>query len=244
LIDWAIPVVYARDPNMALCVKSEKALTVPNTSVRSSSRRAIQGREVKVAVWDIDNVFPSLSETLERMNGAQSHFGFELTSLSVPVDAWDLEQRAEDGTPYLWAEKFARRIQRMTVELRVNLLACVTRHWLRDDHWLNLYGWWPGGKKPPVVIFSCAGFEDLAAEGPDTDHAIANVTVTALAGFYGQMDSHKSGPQDCPLSFNENRDFKYLTGPQKFHKACRDKLKKKIPKELAALEAILKLVQE
>ncbi|MDR4485324.1 MAG: CHAT domain-containing protein [Nitrospirales bacterium] len=239
LIDWAVPVVYARDPNMALCVKPDR-IQVSSTGVRAATRRAIQGRSVRVAVWDIDNVFPSIDHTLESMNDMQSVFGFELVTLSAPIDAWDLEKRTEEGTPYLWAEKLARRLGRMPIELRVNILACITRHWLRDDDWLNLYGWWPVNKKPPVVIFSCAGFDELAPEGPETDRVIANISVTMLAGFLGQMDSHKRGAKDCPLAFDEGRDLELLAGPQVFDQNCHAKLKKKIPTELAALKVLLK----
>jgi hypothetical protein len=164
------------------------------------------------------------------MNDAQSTFGFELAALSVPIDAWDLDQRAYDGTPYLWADKLASRLKDMTVELRVNLLACITRHWLRDNNWLNLYGWWPGGQEPPVVIFTCAGFDDLAPAGPETDRAIANVTVTALAGFFGNLDSHTRGAKECPLAFNQDRDLAHLTGRQAFDSRCRARLKKALPK--------------
>ena len=90
------------------------------------------------------------------------------------------------------------------------------------------------------MIFSCAGFDDLKAEGPDTDRAIANVIVTALAGFFGELGSHERGAQDCPLFHNPQRKFEHLTGAQKFDKGCRAKLKKKLPKELPALEALLK----
>ena len=240
LIDWAVPVVYARDPNMALCERPDNPSMTPTTSIRATSRRATTGRQVRVAVWDIDDVFPSLDRTLERMNAAQSVFGFELVDMSTPLDVWDLDERASDGTPYLRAERLAHRLESKTVELRANVLACVTRHWLRDDDWLNLYGWWPVSGKPPVVIFSCAGFDDLKAEGPETDRAIANVTVTALAGFFGRMGSHERGAQDCPLFHNPLRKFQHLTGAQAFDKGCRAKLKKKLAKELPALEALLK----
>lgn len=238
-IDWAVPVVYARDPNMALCAKRD-LVRAESTAVRGASRRAIQDRPTRVAVWDIDNVFPSLDRTLERMNASQATFGFELVSLSIPIDAWDLDQRADDGTPYLWADKLARRLERFTVELRVNILACITRHWLRDDDWLNLYGWWPANKKPPVLIFSCAGFDDLPAVGPDTDRAITNVTASGLAGMLANTGSHERGAKDCPLYFDEDRDLARLTAIQNFDQRCHKLLKKKIPKELAALEALLK----
>ena len=237
LIDWAVPVVYARDANQALCAKPAKAIKVPTTDVRTTSRRATTGRPTRVAVWDIDDVFPALDRTLERMNGAQNVFGFELVDMSVPLDVWDLE--AEAGTPYLCAERLATRLQSKTVELRVNLLACVTRHWMRDTDWLNLYGWWPDNRKPPVMIFSCAGFDDLAAEGPETDRAIANSMVCGLAGFFGEIGTHERGPKDCPMYFNKNRDVKHLIGQQKLDPSCRKKLSQKMRSQLPALDALL-----
>ena len=121
------------------------------------------------------------------------------------------------------------------------MLACVTRHWLRDNEWLNLYGWWPDDRKPPVVFFSVAGFDELKPEGPDTDRAIANALVTGLAGFYGQTGTHSSGAKDCPLAFNENRDFEHMAGPQKFDASCRRKLASKLGAKLEALDSLLKV---
>jgi len=126
------------------------------------------------------------------------------------------------------------------MELGVEVLACVTRHWMRDDNWLNLYGWWPGGRKPPLIIFSIAGFEELAPEGLETDRAIANATVTGLAGFYGDMDGHTRPPKDCPMWFNQGRLYNHLAGQQKFDAACRKVLKPKLGPKFGALEALLK----
>ena len=115
---------------------------------------------------DVDDVFPSLDCTLQTMNAAQPLFGFELVDMSLPLDVWDLE--SNPGTPYLRAEQLAHRLRNKTVELQVNVLACITRHWLRDDEWLNIHGWWPNGGKPPVLIFSIAGLDELGSEGSET----------------------------------------------------------------------------
>jgi hypothetical protein len=241
MIDWAVPVVYARDPNMTLSVRPAGLTELAPARLRAPSRRAIAPRPVEVAVWDIDNVFPALKNTLERLTGAQEQFGFELVDLSAPIDAWDLEEKADDGTPYLWAEKLATRLSRMPLDLHVNVLACVTRHWLRDDETLNVYGWWPEKGEAPVLIFSVAGFEGLAPEGAATDRAIANVLVTGLAGYLGGIDAHSGGAKDCPMWANDKRDIKHIVAPQKFDRGCRAKVAKAIPKELPALEALLKV---
>jgi hypothetical protein len=239
IIDWAVPVVYTRDPNMVLCARPEKPSTTPATVVRGDTRRAMRERPVRVAVWDSDNVFPLLEPTLQRMNDVQKMFGFELVALSVPIDAWDLENRAEeDDTPYLWAEKLAHRLGSTAAELQVDVLACVTKHWMRNDEYLNLYGWWPAERKPPVVVFSVAGL-DLPASGPETDRAIANVAVSVLAGFFADVGTHFRSPKDCPLFFDRDRDVDVLTGRQKFDKTCRAMLKREMPAQLPALESLL-----
>jgi hypothetical protein len=236
-IDWAVPVLYARDPNAVLCPPRTVEMSTPATGLRASARRRSTAiRNVRVGVWDMDNVFPGLEKTVTAMNRAQSVFGFELVELSVPLGVWDLD--SDKTKRYLWAEHLAERLQRMPMELGVDVLACGTRHWLRDDNWLNLYGWWPGGRKPPIIIFSIAGFDELPPEGPETDRAIANVMVTGLAGFYGDVDSHTRS-KDCPLSFNENRELEHLVGQQKFDAACRKKLKPKLKEKFDALEALL-----
>jgi len=238
LIDWAVPVLYARDPGMRLCAPSAAPSIAPLTSARASRRRAAARRESEVAVWDVDDVFPSLERTLAVMNQAQPVFGFDLVDMSVPLDAWDVNRR--EGANFLWAEHVARRLQVKAAELGADILACITRHWLRDDDWLYLYGWWPEDQTPPVVIFSVAGFDLLEPEGLDTNRAIANVMVTGLAGFFGNVGTHASGAKNCPLAFNEARKLEHLVAPQKFDARCRRRLKGRLGRKLAALDALLK----
>jgi len=237
-IDWAVPVVYARDPHATLCSVPKMPMRAPIAGVTRSVRRSTAGHTTRIAVWDMDEVFPSLGKTLETMNSAQSVFGFELAKLSVPLGVWDVDSDPDHA--YLWAEHLAERLQRMPMELGVEVLACVTRQWLRDDNWLNLFGWWPANHEPPIMIYSVAGFGEISAEGPDTDRALANAAVAGLAGFFGNMDTHKRPPKDCPLSFNEDRDLNGLVGRLKFDSVCRKKLKPMLKDKFDALEALLK----
>jgi hypothetical protein len=235
-IDWAVPVLYARDANATICTPSKKSSTTRTTAVSATSRRSTRGHASRIGVWDMDNVFPKLGQTLTAMNQAQSEFGFEIVDLSVPLGVWDLESMK--GRPYLWAERLAHRLERMPMELGVEVLACVTRHWMRDDEWLNLYNWGVDGT--PIVIFSIAGFDELPVEGPETNRAIANNMVTALGGLYGKVKEHYKGAKDCPLWFDPERKFETLVGQQKFDANCRKKLKSKLGKKFDALEALLK----
>ncbi len=59
-IDWAVPVVYARDANATLCAPSKTPMRAPTTGIRASARRSTVAHVVCIAVWDMDNVFPAL----------------------------------------------------------------------------------------------------------------------------------------------------------------------------------------
>ncbi|MDY6945021.1 MAG: CHAT domain-containing protein [Pseudomonadota bacterium] len=242
-IDWAVPVVYARSPSMVFCRPPGTAAASHKRAVRKQTVKSKQTMQpVKVAVWDMDDAFPSLLETLERMNVAQPQFYFDNANVSTPLDIWDLSERSPDDGPYLHAEKLARRIRGMTARLGVEVLGCITRHWMRSSDTLNIFGWWEGDKKSSVLIFSCAGFDDLPPEGPKTDRVIANVTVTALAGYLSNLGTHDKGDRHCPFYYNAERDFSLMVGRQKFDESCRDKVLKKLGSEqLAALDKLLTL---
>ena len=240
LIDWAVPVVYARDPNAALCARRGDASTMPDARVRRGSRRRARVREYRIAVWDIDDVFPALQRTLDQMTGAQEVFELELVDMSVPLDAWDLGR--PDEAPYLNAERLAGRLKGKAVELDADLLCCVTRHRMRAEGKGDRFSWWPTDHDPRVALFSVAGFGQIQAQGPDTDRAIANATVSALAGFFGEMVPHPRGAKDCPMARHEKRDLRQVVGRLKFDAHCRRLLRKVAPEGrfLPALEALLK----
>ncbi len=238
-IDWAVPVVYARDPGLHICPRPSQSTAAPTTAKTRST--TMPRRAFEVAVWDTDNAFPGLDATVARLNSTQHHFGFERENLSLPLDAWWMKQKAPDGSPYLWADKLAERFARVPLELRVNALVCVTRHWMYGSGDRNIFAWWPDNDSDPgIMILSFAGFDELLAEGPLTDRAIANLLVTTLAGYLGDTGTHDRSPRNCPLYYNPKRNFEILTNAQAFDKTCRAKLSKKLGPAFVALESICK----
>lgn len=237
-IDWAVPVVYARDPSMVLC-EQPLAPTQAPAAASGAPRRQRNRTAVRIGVWDIDSVFPALQGTLRRMNEAQGVFDFELMDFSAPLDIWDVEERALDQTPYLWAEKLATRMAPSLVGQGMRMLACITRHWLRDDTTLNLYGWVSSDRRPPMAVMSFAGFDELRAEGARTDRALANLLVSLIAEFDCGLDVHTKGDHACPMWENRPRDLEQITGPQRFDTSCRRKLAKDHARELEAFNALL-----
>jgi hypothetical protein len=234
-IDWAVPVLYARDPNATMCVPPPARSAAPATVARERTRRAMKSRSKRVAVWDVDDVFPELEQTLDKMNAAQDYVGYALVDMPAPLDMW--RHAAES---YVRAEHLAERLKSRPAELGVDLLVCATRHKLADSEYENLYGWWPKEKQPAIAILSVAGFELLQPSGPETDRVIANAMVAAMAGFFGDMNTHH-GRSKCPLFFNEEREFKLLAGAQAFDARCRKTLLRKHRDLLLALERLLQL---
>lgn len=238
-IDWAVPVLYARDPNLGLCPEPAQRQRMPITRVRASVRRSTRAHSKRIAVWDMDNVFPALDSTLATMSTAQRSFGFRLAELSVPLDVWDLSSNG--GTTYLWAERLEERLRGAPMELGVDLLACITRHWMRSDDWLNIYGFTAAKGEPPISILSVAGFDQLPVRGRETDRVIANLMTAALAEYFGDAQTHAKGNRRCPLHFNQQRSYAHLAERQRFDAGCRAQLRKQVGTELASLEILLNL---
>ncbi len=238
-IDWAVPVLYARDPNSRLSAKRQvDRRTMPSPAVRASAHRNVAQHKVRIAVWDTHSQFPALSSTLERINEAQTVFDFEIVDLSVPVDTWHMEENKR----YLDADWFAERLAPQISQIGFHYMSAIVDEWMACDlgtkkPQYDIYGWWPSPEKPPVLIFST---KELALEpkGPATDHAIANVAVRGIASYMGEA-SHDKPPRDCPNYYNSQRKLEVLTGRQKFCKPCADKLRAAHPEEFKALNLIL-----
>jgi hypothetical protein len=185
--------------------------------------------------------FPQLRATLDRMNQAQTYYGFEVVDLSVPMDAWYFYK----GTRYLDADRFGDRLAPQIPQLGVGYLVAIADEPMAydtttDKVTLNAYGWWPSADKPPVLIFSTSGL-GLLPSGPATDRAIANLTVSGIEGYVMDIDSHSRGPVTCPNYYNPDRKLEVLTGVQRFCKQCADRLKKKkvSPQQIKAFNALL-----
>jgi hypothetical protein len=235
-IDWAVPVVYARDPNARLAPSQRSdRRAMPSAAVRMSDRQGIARHKVRVAVWDASSQFPDLKATLERMNAVQSYYGFEIVDLTVPLDAWHMK----DGTRYLDANRFADRLAPLISQLGVHYISAIVNERMACDvatgrPIYDIYAWWP-----PVVIFSSRGL-GLEPRGQATHRVIANVTVAGIAGYLmDELDAHKE-PRSCPNFYNPSKDLTILTDRQKFCSHCSRELNQlRRADERKALNAIL-----
>ncbi len=236
-IDWAVPVVYARDPCLQLCAPpaaGARPAALPQTTRRA--RQATAGHARRVAVWDVDHLFPQLESTLLRMSHAQDRFGFLAVDISAPLGTWQLTGVSGRQAPYLHADHVAAKLRNKVPELGVDFLACVTRHRLYSADEKDVYAWWDRDAR--VMLFSTRGYP-LPPSGPETDRAIANAVVGALAAVLGDSDYHDKGDACCPLYYNAERLYARLVERLEFDADCRRHLRKAAPGDLPALETLL-----
>jgi len=239
-IDWAVPVVYARDPEGRICVQRELTRDVMRTPlVASSARSATDLHEFRVAVWDVNHIFPDLQNTIRRMNEAQSRFGFEVVDISIPLGAW---QHVKGNGLQLNANIAARGLNNKRQELGVDFLFCIVGKLItyEEDGEINTgYNcWWSDAGKENIIIFAAA-YENQPTHGLEADHLVGNAVVQGLTGILADTGTHPRGSKHCPLYWNNERDMSLDIAPQHFDKNCERKLKKKIPKDLPALKALL-----
>ena len=146
LIDWAVPVVYARDPNSRLCVRPAvpAASAMPIAPAAEASRRtAAPATQRHVAVWDIDRALPGLPETLGRLSNATTTF--TRADISAPLDAFDYSTSSRRVA----AEILATRLSGKPAELHANLLVGLTTEKLSGA---NDRIWAPTASVPVAVV--------------------------------------------------------------------------------------------
>ena len=246
VIDWAVPVIYARDPDHRLCERIDR--TTPLKRARravprsSRSRKAGIERPNSVGVADLARFFPGLSAMVVRLNDVQDQFEFREVEVTTPIGVFERNQ--EEGRNFLNAERFAEKLRHKPNALGVHILSCITHWWMCDDDTLNIYGWWSSRKDLSVLVFSTAGLA-LPAEGAEAGRALANGLVAGLAAQMIESQSklemiHDRTPSSCPFYYNEDRDIQSVTGRLRFDTRCRKRLKAKLPrKTVSAFEELL-----
>jgi hypothetical protein len=242
-IDWAVPVLYTRNPRANLAPRvhaggSGRPEAPPITTSKRS--RAIAGHTRTIGVWDVAHDFPELETTLAQLNAAQTRFGFQLVNLSAPIGTWRIKLDGKHRV-YLMANKVVERLQHKPQEYGLDGLICITNQplWGKDKGRVvsDLYAWWDEPKRP-VMLISTAGFE-MPTTGPVIEKAISNTIALCLAGQLSQMNAHPGGPSESLFFRNDARSPEIIAGQRKLERSCREKLKAKIPKDLSAIEALL-----
>jgi hypothetical protein len=239
-IDWAVPVVFARNPGDRLALKNERALEGLATSQRqrvvadTAQRRAVtagKGREI-IGLWDVHHALPHLDRIAVRLTTVQDAYIFKPVSVIAPLGTWQREK--SEGVAYLNAEEVVKRLKDKPRELGVTRLIAFTHFPLRDRETLNLYAWddYPKGN---ISILSTYELLDQVKPPLSIERMVAN----AVATFIVSLPSHKAGPKNCVNFYNDDREIESIAGPLRVCPKCRKRLAKDRAK-LAVVEKLLK----
>ena len=240
-IDWAVPVVFARDPADKLCARTAGAgFQATPEAVNRARRRAMPDRK-RVALWDVQRIIPNLEAIANRLTNTQSVYSFESVSISAPLGTWRREvppetKRAKDekALAYINAQRVIERLFEKPRELGVALLIAFTNLPLTDDEGTEgLYAWDDDVARIGIFSFNC--FIDQIKPPYTLDRAIAN----AVAGFIGSLPSHTRGPKTCPFYYNDDVEIEYIAGPLTVCAADVKKLRKRDESKVKVLEALL-----
>jgi len=243
-IDWAVPVVYARDPALRIF----EPVSVPQTSARTRARMrpTLAPGVDRIGLWDVNNVLPSLESIAQKLNN-QDRYHFDVADLSAPVGTWRLvpgKQQGKGPAPpqgIIQGDEVAKKLSSQASSLGYDRLFCITSFALGGNvqrEYLEGLALWNDDPEKRIAIISGARILRLFNEEYPLGRFLADMIVSALCDDL----EHEIGSKNCP-----NYDVKnawllpdaawrqYVAGKQKLCGKCRHKLGDKTK----ALSAIL-----
>lgn len=232
-IDWAVPVVFARNPAERIRVEKQPVRVEREEPAGGRSVRR-SGRRIQVALWDVQRMIPKLEEIADTLTRVQDCFEFRVVNLTAPLGTWRVERddRKGKGKAYLIAEHVVERIGDKPREFGVDRLIAVTNLPLKSSKKSDLQVWESQDKR--IAINSIYGFLDLLAPPRLTiEHLITNVVTTSLC----DLKNHKSGTKTCLMYENPPADPS-IAGQLVLCGACKTRLQKS-PEEISWIEAML-----
>jgi hypothetical protein len=229
-IDWAVPVVFARNPRDRLVTGGPTTAAGPAQvmSRRASGRRSGERRAVQVALWDVNHALPRLEQIAADLTRAQTTFGFDVVDVSAPVGTWRLSKNES----YLDADDIYEKLSHTPTRLGVNWLVCLTTFKLKSGTARDLIV--DVDEEQRIGIISVADIlRDLSAPETTLERLVGNLLAFTLC----DLPYHKAGPKDCPSYYNEERDLRWSAGRLKFCRKCSLHLPRDLKESVTAMVA-------
>jgi hypothetical protein len=203
-IDWAVPVVYARNPGRMIYTEEEKATvaTSMKLSARTTRPALCKGfKGTKVGLWDVNNVLPQLDDFAARLNDLQTDFCFQSVEVSAPLGTWRRKVSHPDGAGgYINGAEVASKLKDHVASLGVNRLICITVFALADDERQGLALWNEDQSQRVSIVSGDLIFAHIDNPRTGLNRFLANMLVSALCG----LEEHKNGPPDCPNDYPDS----------------------------------------
>lgn len=238
-IDWAVPVVFARNPADRLTeYRAGAAREIEHQQkvqleADRTQRRSLQGPDKgrdRIGLWDVHRTIPGLDKIADKLTAVQQEFILKAVSITAPLGTWRREKAK--GVAYLNAEDVAERLKGKPRELGLDRLIAFTIFPLRDEEESGLISW--DDAKNEICIFSTYELLESIQPPLSIDRMVAN----AVAWFVSRLETHQK-PRNCVSYRNDEVDIKYIAGPLQLCDRCRRKLKGK-PALRNATEQLLK----
>ncbi len=236
-IDWAVPVLFARNPDDVLVPHADTSATAiarmtdlaPATTARRSLTRSTKPT---IAIWDLNYVIPELNRVVQRLNDAQEVFVFERANLTAPLGTWRRSRQRNTQHAVLDAAEVETKLKPTLERLGVAQLCCITTMAL-----------WSDGKESLSASVSDDGRISIVSTGGRLEKMHAPYTIerflaNALAFSLSEVSTHSIGPKNCPGYYNNEEDIRWDAGPLELCRQCAGKIKK--PTRRAAIKGILR----
>ena len=238
-IDWAVPVVFARNPadQLATCktTAGEQVIAAQKDRVADSRarRNALPAHERRIimGLWDVHHALPGFDAIAARLTAVQDKYLFKSVSFVAPLGTW--QRQKNEGIAYLNAPQVARRLHEKPKELGLQRLVAMTSFPVSDGKTPDLFVW-DDDVDHRISVVSTHGFLEQLRPPLDVEHMIAD----AVAFLIGGMEAHKGGAKNCPFYYNGECAIEFIAGQLQLCAACRRKLKKD-PETTKAIEKIL-----
>jgi hypothetical protein len=243
-IDWAVPVVYARNPGRMIYSETEanhvmKRLKSSFSKSATQVCRGFQG--VKIGLWDVNNVLPHLDQFCAKISKVQSNFCFQTVDVSAPIGTWRTQppvgkEVAMQGT--IHGDEVAEKLRDHVSSLGVDRLICITAFALSDNADDGLALWNQDPMQTVSIISGDMVFNQPEQPYPLLDRFLANMIVSALCGIEGHDDPPPNCPQHNPGPGEKDlvSRFKNNTAKCEFCPKCVEKFGAKA----SSMNAILK----
>jgi hypothetical protein len=206
-LDWAVPMLFARDPDLRLCAPdsdAEPPKPPPGHRKTAGGVRRLP-KKLSVGVTDLDWHFPDLRRYLDHFTKAQGAFVFAEVRDVAPLSAWT----SVKGAGHLDAEGFGRFLEKRRKTSRADLLCCFTKAPLGKE-----------GKVQRGLDFVCTGAACIISlsgeEIPVTGHAsmewvARQIVRSILNGLLGMEpgDSLEGALEACG---KRKKDAKLIAG--------------------------------
>ncbi|MBA5872960.1 MAG: CHAT domain-containing protein [Nitrospira sp. CR1.2] len=213
-IDWAVPVVFARNPAQHLCLPRTAADYERTRSAAVRSRRRAVGDRIRIGIWNAHRMIPHLPDICEHLTQVQTRYAFETVSFPAPIGTWRREQEKDQA--FVVAETLYDRLKTKPQELAVDQLICMINFPMKDARTSYLYYW----RRDPLIVTSTFELlEQLNEREFTVERMMAHLAAAVVAGI--PPHPRKVGPADCPLFYNEKRDIRSIAGRLTFCARCR-----------------------